>query len=67
MPAATTVQNTQGRYVTDGTRLLRILDASERTEPANILELEDCLTLEIVVVEVRELPRLALRPVPTAA
>jgi len=52
-----------GSYHTDGCRLLRIVGAANGTLRA----VEDCRSLELMLVPVDELESLGLKPVPTVA
>jgi hypothetical protein len=47
-----------GQYVTDGTRLLRIVTALGLPPHGGLLELEDCRSLEVLLVSVDDLRRL---------
>jgi len=53
-------------YVTDGTELYRVVDGFHRS-PGAIVGLENCRSLELVLIAVEDYLALALRPVrPTA-
>jgi hypothetical protein len=47
-----------GHYVTDGTRLLRIVGALGLPPHGGLLELEDCRSLEVLLVSAEDLRRL---------
>jgi hypothetical protein len=49
-------------YVTDGTELYRIVDGFP-VSPAAVVGLENCRSLELVLVTVEDFAALALRPV----
>ena len=56
-----------GQYVTDGTRLLRIVTALRRRAHGGLIELEDCHSLEPVLIRAEDLGRLRrVRPRPGA-
>ena len=56
-----------GRYLTDGRSLFRVQHAITEAEGLHldeaILELEDCMTLELILCSASALERLGLRPV----
>jgi hypothetical protein len=47
-----------GQYVTDGTRLLRIVTALERRAQGGLIELEDCRSLELILIRIEDLGQL---------
>jgi hypothetical protein len=51
-------------YCTDGVNLYRFVGRVDRSLDATFAELEDCRSLDIVLVSVEDLARSALRPVP---
>ena len=57
----------RARYLTDGLNLYRIVGHVGRSVNDLLVELEDCRSLEILVVTVQELRRGRLRPVRVAA
>jgi len=52
------------RYFTDGVNLYRFVGWVNRSVSAMLAELEDCRSLEVVVVSAEDLARSTLRPVP---
>jgi hypothetical protein len=50
-------------YLTDGVNLYRVTGWMNRSAHAIFAELEDCRTLELVLVRAEHLARSALRPV----
>lgn len=55
------------RYVTDGTRLLRLLGRVDQGDVGTAVALEDCLSLEVVLLPPEDLSHLTLVRVPSAA
>jgi hypothetical protein len=47
-----------GHYVTDGGRLLRIVTALGRRAQGGLIELEDCRSLEPILIRTEDLRRL---------
>jgi hypothetical protein len=55
------------QYFTDGARLYRLVGWIHRSVSGMVAELEDCLTLDILIVNVHELKRGQLMPVTALA
>jgi len=67
-PKPLTVRGTPSRYLTDGVHLYRFIGWVGRSVQATLAELEDCRSLDVVLVTREDLVASRLRPVrPVAA
>lgn len=55
-----------GRYITDGLNLYRVIGRIGPSSDASLLELEDCRSLELVVIPITQLRAMHVRPVEVA-
>jgi hypothetical protein len=55
------------RYLTDGTNLYRVVDALRSPRGRPVVGIEDCRSLELILLPADELRALRLRPVRPAA
>jgi hypothetical protein len=55
------------RYLTDGTNLYRVVDALRGSRGHAVVGVEDCRSLELILLPADELRALRLRPVRPAA
>jgi hypothetical protein len=53
------------RYLTDGSNLYRIVDGLGSSFGDTVIGLEDCRTLEVILIALEDLRTLGLRPVST--
>jgi len=53
------------RYLTDGDKLYRVIDAFRNSSGA-VVGLEDCRSLEVILIPIKEFRALPLRPVSPA-
>ena len=61
------VEREAGRYLTDGINLYRVVDALRGSRGRPVVGVEDCRSLELILLPADELRELRLRPVRPAA
>lgn len=62
-PAVRVGAEREARYLTDGINLYRVVDALRGTRGQPVVGVEDCRSLELILLPVDELRALRLRPV----
>ena len=66
-PLQVGVEREAGRYLTDGTNLYRVVDALRGSRGRPVVGVEDCRSLELILLPVDAFRALRLRPVRPAA
>ena len=66
-PPAGRVEREASRYLTDGINLYRVVDALRGSHGHAVVGVEDCRSLELILLPADELRALRLRPVRRAA
>ena len=66
-PHAVRVATEGARYLTDGINLYRVMDAPRDSRGHAVVGVEDCRSLELILLPADELRALRLRPVCPAA